>query len=106
MINPWQREILIRRGYADDRSDLIRLAALDGASAPPPAPLLVAELDGELSVALSLADGSAIADPFKSTAQVVELLRLHAAAGQAADRLQSARARVGRMLAPMRWAAL
>jgi hypothetical protein len=106
MTNPWQREILIRRAYADDRSDLIRLAALDSVASPPPAPLLVAELDGVLSVALSLTDGSAIADPFKPTTEIVDLLRLHAAAGQAADSLRSARAWLGRLLAPMRWAAL
>jgi hypothetical protein len=74
-------EILIRRAYADDDADLRRLARLDSAAAPPPEPLLVAEIDGVLSVALSLSDGTAIADPFQLTAEVLELLRLRAATG-------------------------
>jgi hypothetical protein len=73
-------EILIRRAYADDATELARLAALDSADGVPGAPLLVAELDGELRVALSLADGSVIADPFVPTAEVIALLRLRAAA--------------------------
>jgi len=105
MTNSSQTEILIRRAYADDRLDLVRLAALDSAASPPPGPLLVAELDGVLSVALSLSDGSAIADPFKPTAEVVDLLRLHAAAGQTAVSIESARAWLRRMFAPMRWVA-
>jgi len=74
-------EILIRRAYADDASALRRLARLDSQIAPPPEPLLVAEIDGMLSVALSLSDGSAIADPFQRTAEVLELLQLQAASG-------------------------
>jgi hypothetical protein len=71
-------EITIRPAYADDEVSLRRLAALDSSPAVPPAPLLVAELDGELGVALSLTDGSAIADPFTPTREIVELLRLRA----------------------------
>ncbi len=70
-------EILIRNAYADDELALRRLASLDSARKPP-APLLVAELDGELKVALSLRDGTVIADPFTYTADVVKLLRLRA----------------------------
>jgi hypothetical protein len=74
------REITIRPTYADDEVSLRRLAVLDSAPAVPPAPLLLAEIDGELRAALSLKDGSSIADPFHPTADVVELLRVHAAA--------------------------
>jgi hypothetical protein len=70
-------EITIRRAYADDHLPLIRLAALDSAEVPP-APLLIAEIDGELRVALSLQDGSVIADPFVATADYIELLRTRA----------------------------
>ena len=42
--------------------------------------MLVGEIDGELRAALSLTDGSAIADPFFPTADIVELLRVHATA--------------------------
>ncbi|HEY2771394.1 MAG TPA: hypothetical protein VGI87_12535 [Solirubrobacteraceae bacterium] len=71
--------ITIRRGYADDSAGLFRLAALDSAEVPA-GPLLLAEVDGELHAALSLADGSAIADPFHHTVGLLELLRTHAAA--------------------------
>jgi hypothetical protein len=74
-------EILIRRAYDEDAVDLARLAVLDSAAAAPQAPLLVAELDGVLSVALSLVDGAVIADPFKPTADVLALLRMRAASG-------------------------
>src|ERR1022692_3706534 len=71
--------ITIRRDYAEDRLALARLAALDSTEKVPSAPLLLAEIDGELRVALSLRDGSSIADPFVPTAEVLGLLRVHAA---------------------------
>jgi hypothetical protein len=71
--------ITIRRAYADDAPELRHLAALDSAACPPSAPLLLAEVDGELKAALSLADGRSIADPFTRTAELVELLRKAAA---------------------------
>ncbi|MEA2198732.1 MAG: hypothetical protein QOJ25_2783 [Solirubrobacteraceae bacterium] len=72
--------ITIRPAYADDDLALVRLAALDSAEGPPPAPRVVAEVDGELRAAVSLEDGSAIADPFFASADIVRLLRAHAAA--------------------------
>jgi hypothetical protein len=45
----------------------------------PSSPMLVGELDGELRAALSLCDGSVIADPFTHTVHLVDLLRSHAA---------------------------
>jgi hypothetical protein len=71
-------EITIRPEYPDDELTLIRLAALDSSDIPPARPLLLAEVDGELRAALSLRDGSAIADPFHPTAAIVELLRRRA----------------------------
>jgi hypothetical protein len=47
---------------------------------PPPRPLLLAEVGGELRAALSLTDGSAIADPFFPALHLVSLLRAHASA--------------------------
>jgi hypothetical protein len=79
-------EITIRPAYADDDVALRRLAALDSAPAVPTAPLLVAELDGVLRVALSLRDGAVIADPFVATSDVIALMRLHAARSLAASR--------------------
>jgi hypothetical protein len=72
--------ITIRHASPDDETGLIRLAALDSAAGAPLPPLLLAEVDGELRAALSLRDGSAIADPFFATADLLELLRLHGAA--------------------------
>jgi hypothetical protein len=71
-------EITIRPAYADDQIALQRLASLDSAPTAPPHPLLVAEVEGELRVALSLSDGSAIADPFSPTAAILDLLHAHA----------------------------
>jgi hypothetical protein len=85
-MNSLRSQITIRPGYADDERALHRLAALDSAASLPPAPLLVAELDGELSAALSLTDGSAVADPFRPTAEIVALLRAHAAAARPTPR--------------------
>ena len=57
---------------------MVRLAALDSAR-PPRSPLLLAELDDELCVAVSLVDCKTIADPFRRTdsirAAAVELAR-------------------------------
>jgi len=71
--------ITIRPGYADDDSSLAVLAMLDSAEIPP-SPVLLAEVDGQLRAALSLHDGSVVADPFFPTVHLVELLSTHAAA--------------------------
>jgi hypothetical protein len=76
--------ITIRHGFPDDGLALLRLAALDSRQ-PPPRPLLVAEVDGELRAALSLRDGGLIADPFHRTEALVDLLRARAAQLTAAD---------------------
>ena len=68
--------ITIRTAYPDDASALRRLAELDS-SAVPREPLIVAEVDGEIQVAVSMSDLSAIADPFVPTAHVVNLVRGH-----------------------------
>ena len=72
-----QPTILIRAATAGDGPVLMRLAALD--SAPVPfGPTLIAEVDGRPLAALALRDGRVVADPFARTAELVELLRLHA----------------------------
>ena len=78
MAQPLTPTITIRPAYADDDDALMRLAALDSADTVPARPLLLAEADGELRAALSLSDGRVIADPFRRTADLVELLRTHA----------------------------
>ena len=78
------RDTIIIRSTSDhDAPALARLALLD--SAPMPAGrTLVAEIDGTMLAALPLGGGRAIADPFAPTAHLVELLRAHAGALEAA----------------------
>jgi len=68
--------VTIRPAYADDEPALWRLAALDSAAVPP-GRLIVAEVDGEIRVAVSQDDLSAIAHPFHLTADLVALVRGH-----------------------------
>lgn len=78
-----QPSILIRGAGASDGPVLTRLAALD--SAPVPfGPTLIAEVDGEPRAALALRDRTVVADPFERTAEVVQLLQVHASLGLAA----------------------
>jgi hypothetical protein len=65
--------ITIKRSTNADDRRIRRLAALDSADAPEGA-VLLAEVDGELVAAVG-DDGTAVADPFKPTADVVGLLR-------------------------------
>jgi hypothetical protein len=69
--------IAIRAAHPDDAQALRRLAALDSGPVPP-SPVLVAEASGEIRAAMSLADGSVIADPFRRTAGLMVLLGVHA----------------------------
>ena len=48
------------------------------AAKPPHQPVVVAEVGGELRAALSLNDGSLVADPFHLTGAVADLLRAYA----------------------------
>jgi hypothetical protein len=70
--------ISIRPAHGSDISALRRLAALDS-SIVPAGELLVAETDGALVAAHAPATGATIADPFRHTAAVVELLQLRGA---------------------------
>ncbi|HSD77829.1 MAG TPA: hypothetical protein VLA98_10500 [Solirubrobacteraceae bacterium] len=77
--------ITLRPAASDEDRVARRLAALD--SAPPlRGPVLLALADGEPVAALSLADGRAVADPFRPSAEAVALLRAHVGAGQGRDR--------------------
>jgi hypothetical protein len=70
-------DITVRRAVPADRSELERLAALDGAR-PPTGQALVAETDSRMLAALPLGSARPIADPFEATAGVVALLELRA----------------------------
>ena len=77
--------LTLRYAFPDDAAAVARLAALDSAE-PPAAPLLLAEVEGELLAAISLPDGAVIADPFHRTRELVDLLRARAAQLMPAER--------------------
>jgi hypothetical protein len=82
--------LTIRRATPADQLAVRRLAALDSAF-PPTGEVLLAEMGGELWAALSTETGTAVADPFRPSADLVELLRFRA------DRVgRGSRARAGR----------
>jgi hypothetical protein len=86
--NDMAREITIRRSNEGDAAVLAQLAALDGRTEPR-GEALIAFVDGEAWAALPLAAGSAIADPFRPAAELVELLqarRSQIQASSSADR--------------------
>ena len=92
--------IAIRHAIPGDGPALSRLAALDSA------PVLfgdvvLAEVDGSLHAALHVQSGRTVADPFARTAELLELLRLHAARLTAAAPAERHRA-----LGVPRWARL
>jgi hypothetical protein len=70
--------IILRIAEVGDTGALRILAELDSRQLPA-GPLLIAEVDGRVEAALGLQDGEAIADPFRRTAHLVELLRVRAA---------------------------
>ena len=79
----------LRIASDDDAAKIARVAALDSAR-PPEAPVLIAEVDGEISVAVSLVDLRSVADPFRLTEHV------RAIAMNRAGQLQGQKGRGGR----------
>jgi len=75
---PVRQSIAIRRATQADRPVVERLAALDSAPAPS-GELLIAEVGDEPQAAIEVATGATIADPFRPTVHLVELLSLRAA---------------------------
>lgn len=74
---PFFSPVVIRLATAGDRRPLERLAQLDSAVLPAGG-IMMGELHGRPVVAVSLADESVIADPFVSTGEIAELVRLRA----------------------------
>ncbi|HEX6653131.1 MAG TPA: hypothetical protein VF072_10340 [Thermoleophilaceae bacterium] len=86
--------LTIRRATTADQFAVRRLAVLDSSS-PPSGDVLLAEMGDELWAALSIDTGDAIADPFRPSREMVELLRLRAGGLQGEARGRSrARARL------------
>jgi hypothetical protein len=69
--------LTIRKASNSDGGALHKLAALDSSSAPR-GDVLVAEVGAELWAAVEVESGAAIADPFRPSADLVELLRFRA----------------------------
>ena len=76
-------EITIRAARCEDGPAIARLAALDEAPVPHGTALL-GFVDGELAAAKSLEKGETVADPFRRTAALIDLLDLWAKRGRAA----------------------
>ncbi len=70
-------DITIRDSRPADTPALRRLAALDSKTVPA-GDLIVAEICGEVVAAVSPLTSRTIADPFRRTADVVDLLRVRA----------------------------
>ncbi len=66
--------LTIRMAVPADAEALRRLAQLDSAPTCAPAPMLIAEMAGELRAAVPLYGGRPIADPFYPTVELVALL--------------------------------
>ena len=69
--------LTIRRASAADAAAVARLAALDSA-VPPTGELLLGEVGDELWAAVAVDSGATIADPFRPSRDIVELLNLRA----------------------------
>ncbi len=69
----------LRQAETEDAGSLKRLAQLDSRPLPP-GPQLIAEREGRVDAALSLHCGETVADPFRATEELCELLRSRAAA--------------------------
>lgn len=67
----------LRLADAADGAALDHLAQRD-CRLLPPGPHLLAEREGRIEAAVSLASGELVADPFRRTAELCELLRCHA----------------------------
>ena len=71
-----QQGITIRHSTHEDRPAVFRLALLDDRPAPK-GDALLAFVDGELAAARAL-HGKAVADPFRRTKELLEMLDLRA----------------------------
>jgi hypothetical protein len=85
--------VLLRAATCTDAAALERVAELDTRPLPP-GPHLLAERAGRVEAAISLRTGEIVANPFARTADLCDLLRLHA---EAARRSAPTEARGGRL---------
>jgi hypothetical protein len=71
-------EVTVRLARESDTARLFSLAALDSAPAPQGGEYLIAETEAQIVAALPLGGGLPIADPFRRTAALVQMLELRA----------------------------
>lgn len=84
----------IRLATLDDERALRRLADIASQDPLAAGPVLVGELDGKPQVALSLAEGRAIANPILATAPLLAHVRMRAGALRAYERTPSLSTRI------------
>jgi hypothetical protein len=77
-------EITIRPARPEDAAELTRVAGRDTHELPA-GPLLVATVSGKVRAAISMTDGSFVADPFHRTSELVQMLKIRAGATRAAE---------------------
>ena len=94
--------IILRPARDQDAVALLELAMLDDADQLA-GDVLVAEVDGRLWAAIELAGGRVVADPFRRTLQVVELLRARARMLTEPLRDRRGKRRAGLYAGPARW---
>jgi hypothetical protein len=82
--------VLVRQAASRDDARIKQLARLDDRRLPE-GPFLVAELGGDPVAALALPTGTVVADPFRRTADAVDMLRLRAAQVTERERLAAQR---------------
>jgi hypothetical protein len=93
-------EITIRAARAEDKGEIARVAARDTHELPE-GKLLVAMVGSDVRAAISLADGTIIADPFHRTAELVAMLKIRAGAVRRAPRAKIAPRRRSRSSRPL-----
>ena len=84
---------VIRLATEEDARALHQLAQLDS-QRPLGGNALIGEIDGDAAAAISLNDNRVVADPFKRTAQLTQLLRMRAASLHALANTPSLRDRM------------
>jgi hypothetical protein len=75
---PADLPVTIRLARPADRADVVRLAALE-ARPVPVHPMLVAQVGDETWAAVSIHTGESVADPFRPSGALVDLLRRRSA---------------------------
>src|SRR3954453_7314737 len=70
--------IVIRSARNTDEQDIAALGVIDGGRSMPDGRVMVAEVDGRIRAAVG-SNGTAISDPFWPSAELVGMLRMHAA---------------------------